>query len=449
MKRSLRLEKMEQKRLLAGDVAQNDIEPLDVNDDQAITALDALNVINGMWAGNKAKGFLDVNGDGKVTTNDARLVINGIGYGAQFATASINDDGVLSIRGTNQDDFVQVNQTKGTRTVELTINDDVKTFGGVQSLDIRVGNGNDEVAVNTFDDPDFLISSVIRGGNGDDILQGGGGSDVMFGGNGSDIVTNFVTDENYNPVGTGSVDQLFGGNGDDFLWGGWGVQDIIRGGNGNDAIYDIVGGSNDIDGGNGDDFVINRGGAGLPTDPLNNPGQLTSDVNALDRRDSRVVAFDAATQANGPVIIDNTLYVLNLGGGDIEINNEGNSRVIVLYNGQEFTFKKEDFTVIAGLGGGDADDSFVNNTGISSVFYGLGGDDVLIGGNGDDVLKGGSGDDYIDGRGGLDDITGDAGEDQINAADGETDVVRIDALDLVFADAGKDRIVVKRNLAFS
>lgn len=433
---------------MAGDVgATNDINPLDVNDDQAITALDALTVINGLRRGGP-NGFSDVNGDGNTTAGDALLVINGLSRGEEFVQTSLDDNGVLSIRGTNQDDFVQVDQFQGTRTVNVTINDAVKTFRGVQSLDIRVGNGNDEVAVNTLDDPDFLISSLVRGGNGDDILQGGGGSDELRGGNGSDIVTNFVTDENYAPIGRGSMDVLLGGNGDDFLWGGWGVSDVIRGGNGNDAIYDIVGGTNDVDGGNGDDFIIARGGAGLPTDPLNNPGQLTADMVAQDRRDSRVVQFDAASQADGPVVIGNTLYVLNLGGGDIEINQD-RSKIVVNYNGEEFKFKAKDITVIAGLGGGAADDSFVNNTDISSVFYGLGGDDVLIGGGGDDVLKGGAGDDFIDGRGGLDDVTGDAGEDEINAFDGETDVVRIDALDSVLADLGKDRLVIKRNLAFS
>lgn len=445
-RRRLRVERLEEKRLLAGDFSQNDTHPLDVNDDQTISARDALMVINSLSEENP-RGFTDVNGNGEVTALDALLVINGLNRGDKFEQTSLSKDGVLTIRGSNKDDFIQVNQVRGSRTVEVTVNDTVATFKGVKSLDIRAANGNDEVFLNTFDDPDFLISSVVRGGNGDDIIQGGGGDDALFGENGDDIVSNFVTDENYAPVGRGSTDILDGGNGNDSLWGGWGIQDTIRGGNGNDTIYDIVGGVNDIDGGNGDDYIIARTGAGLPTNPLNDPGALVADAVVQSDRDSRVVLFDAGSQANGPVVIGNTLYALNLGGGAIEVNRDGNY-IVVNYNDNEFAFVAKGITAIAGLGG-PSDDTFVNNTDISSVFYGLGGNDVLIGGRGDDVLKGGDGDDFIDGRGGLDDTTGDAGTDVLQAADGSLDIVRIDSLDSVYADLGVDRLVIKRNLAFS
>lgn len=355
--------------------------------------------------------------------------------------------GTLVINGTNQDDFVQVDQVKGTRSVEVNVNGKTSSFDGVKTLVITGGNGNDDISVNTLDDADFLINSFVFGGNGNDIIQGGGGNDYLDGGNGDDILSTFVTDENYNPIGAGSTNVLIGGNGNDSLWGGWGVRDILLGGNGNDTIYDIVGGSNYIDGGNGNDFIIARGGAGLPTDPLNNPGVLVSDFVVNDKRDSNVVLFDAATQANGPVVIGNTLYVLNLGGGDITVDRDGKD-LVVNYNGDIFTFDAKKITTIAGLGG-PGNDTFVNNTNIKSVFYGLGGDDVLLGGSNDDVLKGGDGNDYIDGRGGKDDITGDAGADTLNSVDGKKDIVRVDALDTVFTDVGLDRLVVKRNLMFS
>ncbi len=355
------------------------------------------------------------------------------------------DGTTLYINGDNANNIVQVDQRQFSQTVDVTLDGKVDSFDGVEKLVVRGGNGDDDISINTFDDPGFLISSEVYGGNGNDIIQGGGGSDYLDGGNGDDVVSNFVTDANYNPIGRGSIDYLFGGNGNDSLWGGWGVRDVIDGGNGNDTIYDIVGGSNKITGGRGDDFIIARTGVGLPTDPLNGGG-LVADFVATDKSDSATVLFDAGTQANGPVLINGTLYVLNLDGGDIAVNESG-GLLTVTYDGIDYTYDKADVNAVAGLGG-PTDDNFTNNTSIRSVFYGQGGDDTLLGGSAGDVLKGGNGDDVIDGRGGKDDITGDAGSDTLYAVDGKKDIVRFDALDMLFVDLN-DVLVQKKNLNFS
>lgn len=375
-----------------------------------------------------------------------KLLIESLEQKRLFAVDAFVDGNTLVVTGDNDDNLIQVDQQRLSNTITLTADGQSNSFDNIQKIIVRGGNGNDDISINTYDDADFLISSEVYGENGNDIIQGGGGSDYLDGGNGDDIVSNFVTDENYNPVGRGSYDTLVGGNGNDSLWGGWGIQDIIRGGNGKDVIYDIVGGSNDIDGQNGDDFVIARTGVGLPTDPLNDGGLISDKFNVNGDKES--VLFNAGTQAGGaPVLIDGTLYVLNLDGGDIEVNQNGKD-LIVTYDGVDFTYKSKDVKAIAGIGG-STDDSFVNNTIIKSVFYGQGGNDTLLGGSGDDVLKGGNGDDYIDGRDGNDDITGDAGSDILIADDGKKDIVRIDAFDQFFVDFGLDRLVIKRNLAFS
>lgn len=352
-------------------------------------------------------------------------------------------DGVnLNVLGDNKNNVIEVSQINGTNSVVVFVNGvQGNTFNGVKNINVYGDSGDDNITINTYDNPNFLISSYVNGGNGSDIIQGGGGSDTLDGGNGNDIITNFVTDENYNPVGKGSRDLLIGGNGDDVLWGGWGVSDTILGGNGDDSIYDIVGGSNYIDGGKGDDKIIDRAGAGLPTDALNNPGVLTSDTTVADNCDEHVVAFNAATQAGGPVIINNTLYVLNLGTGSIQLDQVGNNYVLN-YNGTSYTYKKGSFNTIAGIGG-NGNDTFTNNTKIDSVFYGQGGNDTLTGGDGDDVLKGGNGNDYIDGRGGVNDITGDAGADTLVAIAKPSTIVRYDAFDVIYTRLG-DRLVLKR-----
>lgn len=351
--------------------------------------------------------------------------------------------GFLVVDGDFKSNTIDVTQIDGTNNINVTADGkDLGTFSNVKSVVVNGYDGNDNITINTNDDPSFLVSSVVYGGNGNDTIQGGGGSDSLYGGNGDDIITNFVTDDNYKPIGKGSVDYIFGGNGNDVLWGGWGVTDYIFGGNGDDVIYDIVGGSNFVDGGAGRDWTVSRAGVGLPTDPLNNPGSLVADYTKSDKFDESAVLFDAGTQLAGPVVINKVLYVLNLGGGDIDLSYNKKGDYVLTYNGQQFTYKRNAFNTIAGIGG-NTNDTFVNNTFALSVFYGQGGDDTLLGGFYKDLLKGGNGNDTIDGRGGTDYISGDAGSDTLKAKYQGSDVVYYDLFDAVYSDLG-DRLVKKR-----
>ncbi len=86
----VRLEQLERRELLAADLdfmQQNPVDPLDVNDDSLVTALDALTVINEMNDRNAgrqnprregSRRFLDVNNDGLLTAMDVLNIINGI-----------------------------------------------------------------------------------------------------------------------------------------------------------------------------------------------------------------------------------------------------------------------------------------------------------------------------------------------------------------------------------
>lgn len=363
----------------------------------------------------------------------------------------VGGGGTLFLIGNGAADNIEVDQTApGTALTVLVegvnFNSSIKgNLSSANKIFISGGGGDDVINNNTY------LNSSIYGGEGHDIIQGGGGSDIMFGENGNDIITNFVTDANYVPIGVGTTDLLSGGPGNDSLWGGWGLSDTLVGGAGNDTMYDIVGGINVFDGGDGSDWIIGRNGAGLATDVLNNPGVLTADDVVPDVNDKNVVGFDAATQANGPVLIGTTLYVLNLGSGNITVDRRlvgSLSTVEVNYNGAIFSFPAGSVNTIAGIGGGNSD-YFQNNTNIKSVFYGQGGSDTLIGGSNDDVLKGGNGDDYLNGRSGNDDTTGDAGTDTIvaNGTYSGRDIVRFDGLDLIFFEMGVDRLV-KKNLVF-
>ncbi|MEL6104534.1 MAG: peroxidase family protein [Planctomycetota bacterium] len=100
LRRRLASEPLESRQLLAGDYFHNHSMPEDVNNDGAVTARDALVIINAMGHGNRDETmFTDVNGDGHRSPNDALRVINRIGRGHQDPPVGETDE-VRTIDGT-------------------------------------------------------------------------------------------------------------------------------------------------------------------------------------------------------------------------------------------------------------------------------------------------------------------------------------------------------------
>ncbi len=133
-RRSLRLEAMEGRRLLAGDVFMHNAEmPSDVNGDHHVTAVDALSVINqlnpsGGSSSLSAAGespaasssstsslFVDVNGDKQLTALDALRVINTISRGEQSTPVTTLAPTTTTTAGsptdTEVDDASETNET--------------------------------------------------------------------------------------------------------------------------------------------------------------------------------------------------------------------------------------------------------------------------------------------------------------------------------------------------
>lgn len=85
-RRLLSLEALERRYLLAGDLAQNVTQPLDVDDNDMVTPMDVLVCINAInHPENQAAGerkYLDTNGDGWFTPIDALLIINKLNRGS-------------------------------------------------------------------------------------------------------------------------------------------------------------------------------------------------------------------------------------------------------------------------------------------------------------------------------------------------------------------------------
>lgn len=226
--RRLNLEQLCRRELTAGDLT-NPVNPLDANNDDAVSAVDALVVINHIGQQSlNAEGelvpapatfeaFPDTNGDNQVTASDALLIINNLNAEGEdvfleediFTEEEVNIDGLFAELGRNiriefngnnmsatvsspAPGFLTFSANGGSETVsigndlriEASGNGNRLTFDGANIPDdliIDVSGSNNAVRlVNTQIGDDF----IYRGGDGIDgvILQSGTliGDDVVI-----------------------------------------------------------------------------------------------------------------------------------------------------------------------------------------------------------------------------------------------------------------------------
>ncbi len=297
-------------------------------------------------------------------------------------------DGVLTVNGNAADNAITVSEVGDSLEVNVDGEVTVVDRAEVESLVIRGRRGDDLLENRTS------LDAVIIGGRGDDVIRGGSGNDVMNGGAGDDVITD-----------TGGDNVLRGGRGDDSLQTTSSGSDTLFGGAGDDVLYAIVGEANVVNSGRGNDQVIARLG--------------------LDETDASARDTTILFGTENLTVEDGVLYVM--GGGRTVITQVGD-QLVVSVDGERTTFDADEVTTIAGVGSGE-DDVFINLTDKETVYYGVGGDDLLIGGSSRDLLKGGSGNDVILGRGGNDDLSGDTDADILFGGPG-TDLLRFDADDV-------------------
>lgn len=131
--------------------------------------------------------------------------------------ARIEDNGVLRIITTGEDDDVVLRRSGSEIVVSINSNDPWRfASDDVRRVTIDLGDGDDALRVDETNRPLF---QPIR-------AAGRGGNDRLFGGNGND-----------NFLGGSGYDWLIGYGGDDALHGG-SRSDFVDGGNGNDT-YDL------------------------------------------------------------------------------------------------------------------------------------------------------------------------------------------------------------------
>jgi hypothetical protein len=310
---------------------------------------------------------------------------------------------------------------------------DTGAIGDLDTVRIDLGNGNNQVNINT----DYEFDLFITAGSGDDTLFGGAGNDEISSGSGHDLLS-----------GGGGADTLFGGTGDDTLIGG--------------------GGNDTLDGGAGDDVFIL--GAGVERIIAGETGETNGDTASYQNSTSAVIVnLPRQLGQAGDALGDNLLGIENVigGSGDDVLSGSVDNNTLTGGDGRDYLRGRDgdDFifggngrdqlrgdvnadvldggadrdtaiyissgsavTIDLGAGtasGGDAQgDTLISIENLFGSFFrddltGDEGNNRLEGRNGSDTLNGAGGVDVLEGGRGFDTLTGGAGADRFLFA--ETD----------------------------
>jgi Ca2+-binding RTX toxin-like protein len=329
---------------------------------------------------------------------------------------------------------------------------------GVQTVQVRLGDGNDELTIadSAYPQPlgDLPVSAdggagadTLRGGIGPDSLRGGSGDDPLIsGGGGSDSM-----------LGEGGNDTMDGGDGNDNPISGGDGDDTIFGGNGNDVGVNGDRDNDTVDGGPGDDDV--RGGPGADSvlggegdDRLEIPGQFEPDPTAgddsLDGGPGDDVLGAGPTAAAAPDSSPSPDADSFRGGDGIDTADFSKRTASLKIDldgrsddgesGEHDDVQPDVENVIGG-----SDDDTLTGSGADNFLDGRNGDDRLSGGPGDDVLDGGAnnpGNDTLNGGDGRDTLRGRAGDDELDGDSGDDVLSGSGGTDKLDGDDGNDSL---------
>ena len=303
-----------------------------------------------------------------------------------------NVEGVQWVQGSNYDDYVNLNASGpfyldsgvvlgmgGNDTLIAGYNTSILDGGdGNDILDGRAGQylqqanggaGNDTIYTN--------YTTVANGGDGDDTIysagqaHGGNGNDTIIMGTGYGVGSAAYGDAGSDQItGSNGADYIDGGDDDDILHGSAGA-DTIEGGAGNDIIRGDL----------GDDQLV--GGAG---NDIFQFGQADGNDTIVDFTAGDTLQISGYTSAQSITQSGADVVVVFSSTDQITLQN---TIVATVQAGLQFMPATDD-TLVGGAG-----DDFLHGYGGNDTISGNDGNDILAGGAGADTLDGGAGDDFI------------------------------------------------------
>jgi Ca2+-binding RTX toxin-like protein len=168
-------------------------------------------------------------------------------------------NGVLTVNGTNRNDFIRVLPKDGNLIVQVNKTHQTFKQADVKSLKVNGLSGNDNISFGST-----TIGATVDGGDGNDVLLGTANADTIAGGKGNDYI--FAGGGNDSVSGGDGNDVIIGGKGNDTIRGGAG-NDVLIGAEGDDQLFGDAGndpligaaGNDKIDGGAGVDRAAKQG----------------------------------------------------------------------------------------------------------------------------------------------------------------------------------------------
>ncbi len=344
-------------------------------------------------------------------------------------------EGVNWVEGSNYDDTVNLDGSYGfSLNVAFGMGGNDTLIGGYYTSVLDGGDGDDVV-----DGRGSQYLQLVEGGAGDDTLytnpntfsvaSGGDGNDTIYsagqthGGNGNDTIVLSFSYYGTHATGDAGDDVILGSEGGETLNGGTGA-DVLSGGGGNDT-YVIDDAKDEVieSAGGGTDGVLTSINYTLGKNIENAQATGSETVklvgNSLDNTLDGNEASNILIGAAGNDILDgregadtmnggagNDTYVIDHLGDKIgEGANEGTDQVLALVS-YTLASKVQVETITAGWGASDLTGNEYAQTlqgnYFDTVLAGGGGNDTLIGGGGSDTLRGGTGDDVLIGGWGND-----------------------------------------------
>ena len=446
--RSLRLEPLEERRLLAVACVLSDGELAVIGTDKADT-IDIRQIGDNLQVNFVTRDGGRLIDRGEKTFN-ASLVNSIVVNGAEGDdTIRISDPSAVDryqifLIGGPGNDVIESNRANatliggaGTDTLagrEAVITIDYRTSPAGVVVDLLRG----VVPQDGFGSADYLcgvkniegsyFSDNLRGDRQDNRIDGWDGNDTIYGEAGNDELW-----------GLGGADSIYGNEGDDHIHGGEGDDVRLDGGPGSDTIYGdggndlLVGGEdgeNDVDylyGGSGDDTLYGGGGA----DKLY--GEKGSDLLCGESGDDYLDAGLNSENEHDSLSGGSGNDKLWGGGGDDDLYGDAGTDELYGESGND--------KLVGGLDSENEHDLLSGGEG-NDTLWGGGGDDNLYGAAGDDTLHGGPGNDYLDGGDDseieTDHLYGDAGDDVLWGGGGADQLHGGPDSDTLHGESGND-----------
>ncbi len=332
--------------------------------------------------------FVDPNAATAVSTAFGILLVNAA-PSTQNRLSVVQSDGVIIVA----EDSLPVSAGLGCEDGGGTAV--VCSSAGVMSLDISLGDGGDQLQI------DSPLGAVVAAGDGDDTVSGGAGDDHLSGGSGNDILTRNL-----------GSDDLSGDDGDDHA----STRDLAA-----------------------DNVECGAGADSVAGDEFDEANEFDCEFRALSGRTLlsagwQDLLFEARSESVNTIAVSPSGTGLSVVDSTAGVDASGSVCSQVSLTEAYCPFASRASGVM-----GDRDDSYVTSAPLGGSVNGGDGDDQFVGGDDQDSFYGEAGNDHFTGNGGANVLFGGGGNDAFDQG-------TVVAPEILIGGDGSDTVVYAQRL---